>query len=468
MLRTARSLAVLAVVLVTALTGTASAAPVVNGIYDVPDSPKKLAQGSDGNIWVIIGGNALARFTPDGTKTDVPLTGVTGAKGITTGPDGNLWVTASTKLVRIPPANPAGQAAFTVNDIITPQAIVTGPDGNLWTASNDKVLRISTADPANPTLFTLTGALSPSARGITSAGGLLWAVDFGNGAIVSLTTAGVQTAYSVGGLPQEVAGSPSGQVLYANPGTTPHTVGRIVAGGLPQTTPLPLTDPFGITFGPDGAYWVAQFASGTLARVTTDGVVTTIGGLPTNSPREITSGPNNTLWVSLELSNKVARVTGVDPPPVVVPPVVVPPGGVPPGGAGTPVPPADTTAPVVSRLRVSPSIVRRPRPRTPVATFTLSEAAKVTVTVERLVAGRRSGGRCRTVRPPRAGVRCVKPATVGTVTRDAPSGAARLSIAVRKRGRALAAGSYRVSVVAVDAAGNRSTLVRAPLTMRAR
>ena len=103
-------------------------------------------------------------------------------------------------------------------------------------------------------------------------------------------------------------------MLFSNPGATPAARRPPVAGGLPQTTDRPLADPFGITFGQDGAYWVAEFAAGRLARVTTDGEVTTLGGLPTNSPREITTGPGNTLWVSLELSNKVARITGVDPP----------------------------------------------------------------------------------------------------------------------------------------------------------
>lgn len=455
MTRIVRALA-LVTVLVAAGAGTAGAAPTVNGIYDVPDSPKKLTQGPDGNVWVVVGGDALARFTPDGTRTDVPLTGVAGAKGITTGPDGNLWVTATTKLVKVPPATPAAFTAFTVNDIINPQAIVTGPDGNLWTASADKVLKISPAAPTAPTLYTLTSTPSPSARGIASAGGLLWAVDFG-GAIVSLTTSGVQTPYSVGGLPQEVAGSPSGQVLYGNPGTAPQTIGRIVPGGLPQTTDVPLTDPFGMTFGPDGAYWVVQFHSGTLARVTTDGTVTTIGGLPTDSPREITSGPGNTLWVSLELSNKVARVTGVDPPPAPAP-----------AAPGSPTAGADTAAPVVSGLRLRPGTVRRTRPRTPAATFSLSEPATVTLTLQRLTPGRRAGGVCRTVRSARAGVRCVKVTRVGTLKREAPAGAARVTIAVKRRGRVLAAGSYRLSVVAVDAAGNRSTIVRAPLVIRAR
>ena len=126
---------------------------------------------------------------------------------------------------------------------------------------------------------------------------------------MSLTTAGVQTPYNVGGGPQEVGGGPSGQVLYANPGTDPQTIGRIVPGGLAaDDRPPARRDPFGITFGQDGAYWVAEFAAGDLARVTTDGVVTTLGGLPKNDPREITTGPGqHALGVARALEEGRAR-----------------------------------------------------------------------------------------------------------------------------------------------------------------
>ena len=276
-----------------------------------------------------------------------------------------------------------------VNDVITPNAIVTGPDGNLWTASNDKVLKITTADPANPTLFTLNSTMSPAARGIASAGGLIWVVDF-SGAIVAMTTAGVQTPHAVGGGPQEVAGGPGGQVLFSNPLASPQHVGRLIAGGLPQTTDRPLADPFGIAFGQDGAYWVAEFAAGRLARVTAGGEVTTLGGLPTNSPREITTGPGNTLWVSLELSNKVARITGVDPP---APPVVPPPA---PPPLTPPVVAADRTAPVITRLRISPPRFRRASGNKAAAkvSMTLSEAATVRFTAERVRVGRRVASKC--------------------------------------------------------------------------
>ena len=467
MVRVAALLAVLAVAGVVPA-GSAQAAPAVNGIYTVSGTPSKLTEGSDGNVWVVVDGNSLARFSAGGAKAEFPLTGVTGAKGITSGPDGNLWLTAANAIVRVPPTDPGALTSFTVNDVISPQGIVTGPDGNLWTGSADKVLRIKPSDPANPTLFTLTSTASPSARGITRAGSLLWVVDFG-GSIVSLTTAGVQTPHSVGGLPQDVGGSPSGEVLYGNPGTDPQTIGRILPGGFPPPTDRPTgTDPFGVTFGQDGAFWVAEFGAGDLARVTTDGVLTTLGGLPKNDPREITTGPGDTLWVSLEQSKQVARVTGVELP-AVTPPA--------PAGPGSTTPPADTTAPAISGLRISPPRFRRGTgglariSATKAAarvSLTLSEAARVTFTALRLRDGRLVGGKCvTTTRRNRARAGCQRTAPAGgSVTLALPAGASRLGFSGRLA-RSLAVGRYRLVAVARDAAGNASAGARAGFTIRA-
>ena len=467
----------LAVLAAFATSGAVHAAPAVNGVYDVSDKPGKLVEGADHNVWVVINGNTLARFTPAGDKQEFPLPGVNGAKGITSGPDGNLWLTAPNHLYRVKPSDPgATPTDFTINDIIQPQAIVPGPDGNLWTASADKVLRIPVADPANPTLFTLTSTMSPSARGIARSGDLLWVVDF-SGAIVSITTAGVQKPFDVGGLPQEVGGGPNGQVLYANPGTMPQTIGRLVPGGMPLTTERPNADPFGIVFGQDGAYWVAEFAAGDLARVTTAGAVTTLSGL--KGAREVTTGPGNTLWVSLESQNpgegKVARVTGVELP-VVTPPVIQPPAP----GPALPVP-ADKTAPVISKLRITPTRLRRglapllPVAKTPAASkpkpaakvsLTLSEAATVTFTAERLVPGRRKGTRCvaptrrnRRVRP----CRRARPAG-GAVRLALPAGNNVLGFSGRLF-EVLGPADYRLVAVARDGAGNKSAARRAAFTL---
>ena len=88
------------------------------------------------------------------------------------------------------------------------------------------------------------------------------------------------------------------------------------------------TDPFGVTFGQDGAYWISRFQGNDLLRLTTDGQITMLGGFTAAAgPRKIATGPGSTLWTTLDLADKIGRVSGVEPPS----PPPPPPGG----GPGT-------------------------------------------------------------------------------------------------------------------------------------
>ena len=315
---TGRLTGFLVAALAAALLGPAAApgAPQVNGIFPLSGSPGQLTEGPDGNIWVALNdssaGNDLARITPDGTVTEFNPADLQFPVGITSGPDGNLWLTQTSEVVRVPPADPGSAQKFAVAALADPRGIVTGPDGNLWAASGEKLVKIP---PADPTSFDSTDVAGMSARGIDAGGGRLRIADFGSGRVISATTAGVTTPVEVGGGPQDVAAGPGDQVAYSNPGDAPQTVGRLEPGGSPLLTETPLADPFGIDLGPDGAYWIAQFAAGTLGRLSPQGDYTTLGGLPAASgPRQLSAGPNETVWVSLETSNQIARVTGVEPP----------------------------------------------------------------------------------------------------------------------------------------------------------
>ena len=120
--------------------------------------------------------------------------------------------------------------------------------------------------------------------------------------------------------------------------------------------------------------------------------------------------------------------------------------------------PPDTTAPVVSSLKVTPSKLSLSRLHAPTASFALSEPATVTVTVERLQRGRRVHGVCLAAKhKPKAKEACTKATRISRLTSAAPAGAARVTIAVRSGKRALPASTYRVTAAAVDAAANRST-----------
>ena len=128
----------------------------------------------------------------------------------------------------------------------------------------------------------------------------------------------------------------------------------------------------------------------------------------------------------------VTRLQG-DPPPV--PPVDDPPAGGPGTGDPQPQPVADEQPPAVTGLRVSRRVAgARPRIR-----FTLSEAAHVTVTLKR-----RHGRSTR-------------------VERDAVAGANRL-----RGARRLVRGRHRLTVVAVDPAGNAAPPARVRFKVTAR
>ena len=82
---------------------------------------------------------------------------------------------------------------------------------------------------------------------------------------------------AIGGGSQGVAGGPGGQIAFTAAGASPEQSGLISPPNPAQSFEL-LGDPFGVTFGADGAYWIVQFLPGQLARVTTDGQLNFLTG----------------------------------------------------------------------------------------------------------------------------------------------------------------------------------------------
>ena len=59
--------------------------------------------------------------------------------------------------------------------------------------------------------------------------------------------------------------------------------------------------PQGITFAPDGAYWIAEFATASIGRIDTNGIVTTPFSFNVNNnsnvaPLSIIVGPDSNIW----------------------------------------------------------------------------------------------------------------------------------------------------------------------------
>jgi streptogramin lyase len=478
-MRTIRTLLVATAILAVASAGPALAAPQVNGVFDMPgvQTNGQLTAGPDGNIWVSLQ-DAVAKVQPDGTVTEYKAANLGNGtvlgfpSGGITSADGFVWVAQTPAgvdpIVKIPPGNPAGATSFAVSEITQGTSAMTlGPDGNIWVAIQDKLVKFSPSNPAGAMPFTFTG-LQPKAI-IAGSDGTLWVTDGSNGGrLLNVTTSGtlVHEPYVVGGLPQFLGAGPNGQVAYGNPNNTPQQIGLLSPGGTPQTIDRPNgSDPFGVTLGIDGAYWIAEFAGNRLARVTTDGQLTTLSGFPDASgqgPRQITAGPGNTLWATLDnpgdpAISKIARVTGLEPPPTGG-------GGTPPGGGGGPPgggTPPDTTPPVVTAVSFSKTKVRVGT-KSVSFRFTLNEEATASLGFSRRLPGKRRGKACikptRKLRKAKSCTRLVRRETI-EVSATAGQNTIRLGIKSRPVGR------YSATLTVVDAAGNRAAPVTRALTI---
>lgn len=444
--------------------GSAQAAPSVDGVFNLPETPSQNppALGPDGNIWVTLDSAApdFAKVAPDGTVTPYTSAAVDNPKGIVAGPDGNMWITGLNYVGRFSPADPTTVTATVTPEIGSANHIIVGPDGNLWTGSDTKVIKITPTALPVITPFP-TGIGTFVAKGIAaSTDGTIWVADGGLGGLLPVSTAGsVGTEINLGGKVQQVAAGVGGQIAYTNPVNAPQTIGLVNGGVAAPPTVTDMKDPFGITLGQDGAYWMAQFGSHTIGRYTAAGVYSELTGLPPLSgPRMITRGNASTLWVTLETSKQIARISGVEPP-------------------------ATDPAPVFSKVSVTNKtfkigtkktalIAKKKKKKTKVGTtlkYTLSEAISVGIDVHKSVPGRKSGGNC--VKPTtklKKAKKCTRYAVVGTFTRAGTLGANKFAFSGRYGKKKLKPGKYRFLLYGRDAAGNNAAPVDAKFTVVAK
>lgn len=454
------------------LVGSAHAAPVADGIFDLPQPAKRVALGPDGNIWVTLTSSDpdLARVAPDGTVTPF-TTGVFDATitGITAGPDGNMWVTGTNYVGKFSPANPTVATKSVNIGIGAANGIVAGQDGNLWTASQGNVFKIPPADPDADTPYP-SGVTNFDAREIASASdGRLWVAngEGNNPGVLPMTLAGVPGPYvpaSTTGAVQGVAAGPNGRVAYSQPNADPQRVGLINNGvaAPPIIFPAP-ADPNGVAFGQDGAYWFALSNPSAIGHLTTDGTFTKFADMPANSfPRRISQGANNTIWVILErpgeLFSRIARISGVE------------------------APNTDITPPAITKLKLTNTkfkvgtkktalVAKKKKKKTPAGTtlsYTLSEIATASIAVQKAAAGRKIGTAC--VKPTSKlkkakAKKCTRYVVIKTLTRLQLAGANKVSFSGRIGKTKLKVGKYRFLITAQDANGNVSAPTKKSFTI---
>ena len=308
-----------------------------------------LAIGPNGNVWfTAYEDDAIGRLTPRGKVTyfhdgitanpEHSVQGAVGPRGITKGPDGNMWFTeyGADRIGRITPDGtitefsigitpPSGPAAADFRDA-APRSIVTGADGNLWFTEQtaDRIGRI-----------TPDGTITEFGAGITPS--------------PNQSLPGVHQ-YQLA-QPGDITKGPDGNVWFVE--QLASRVGRITPEGVITEFPVPVEPPtfdnYGreqyritrvdtITSGPDGNVWFSEQAggppmagnhlangAGAVGRITPSGEITQFsdqfkpgppdpnadpGVEPEPSPaglRGIAKGPDGNLWL-LEMTGLV-RIT---------------------------------------------------------------------------------------------------------------------------------------------------------------
>jgi streptogramin lyase len=147
-----------------------------------------------------------------------------------------------------------------------PYAIAAGPDGNIWYSEQN-----------------------------------------GSHGIGRVTPAGTFTEYSVMWSSLGITAGPDGNVWFIQfSGPLVPLVSRITSsGGITDFALSGGTGPTDITNGPDGNLWVAEYDTGSLARVAPAGVVTEFA--VSSAPYGLAKGADGNLWFTEYNASKIGR-----------------------------------------------------------------------------------------------------------------------------------------------------------------
>ena len=307
-----------------ALFGSLTANAVTINEYQIVNRyPRGITTGPDGNIWFTEeSGNKIGRITPGGSVTEFPIpTPDSGPYGITAGPDGNLWFSEAYtgKIGRIATASPNTITEFQLPAPDSePMGITAGPDGNIWFTELNKFTgnKIGRITPGGViTEFPIPTPDSGSYDITAGPDGNLWFAEAYTNKIGRIATASPNTIKeftipTAGRAPYFITAGPDGNLWFTESNT--NRIGQITTGGSVTEFPIPSagTGLTGITAGPDGNLWFSQSNTNRIGQITTGGSVTEFP-IPTSgsSPWDITAGPDGNLWFAEYTGDNIGRIT---------------------------------------------------------------------------------------------------------------------------------------------------------------
>ncbi len=250
------------------------------------------------------------------------------ARGMTSGPDGNLWLTDAdhNELGRVAQDGTVvddyklgtytGFPIPTANSF--PRPITAGPDGNLWFVelnNGGKLGRCTTA--GSITEFPLPGPSGPDWEIAAGPDGNLWLSNSRNNSstvarLLKVTPQGAATPFplAAGISVFTLVGGADGNIWFIEKNATTGAIGRI--------TPEDVVTDFwlaanhfaaDLTLGPDGNIWFTESSANMIGRITLDGVITEFAiPIPNSYPRGIASGVDGNIWFTEYDAHKIGQL----------------------------------------------------------------------------------------------------------------------------------------------------------------
>lgn len=284
--------------------------------------PWSITTGPDGNLWITYNGAEVQKMSPSGTILNEYLLGKENTRDqITPGPDGNMWLVRpeASKVAKITTAGTVTEYSLPAGS--QPYGITAGPnkENALWVTEwkGEKVAKITTSGEI--TQYTLPTGGHPT--GITAGPeGNLWLGLYGKeptiekgseSRIVKLTTAGhVAAEYSLPSLypePESIAAGPDGNLWFTASCDEPCDIWKInsATGKITGYKKPKRSTPSAITVGPEGDLWYSGYEA--IGRISTAGALTEVSTPEGHAPEGMTLGPDGNMWVP-EYESKVAKV----------------------------------------------------------------------------------------------------------------------------------------------------------------
>jgi virginiamycin B lyase len=237
-------------------------------------SPRNIIAGPDGNLW-FVDAAGIGRITVQGSIVEFSTSANLGIGSLTVGPDGNVWFLA-TVAVQVPGLDqpvrvgkvgrisPAG-AIVEFQMEVPPSDITSGPDGNLWVTSALGIARVTPAGAITQLRFS-DASVFPLQSIVTGPDGNLWFAQSGRNEIGRLSVSGafseVPTTVAVGA--SLLTPGPGGTVWFSEASSG---LGRITPDGVATDIRVGVPIITGLVQGPDGAMWFADDNGGSIGRL---------------------------------------------------------------------------------------------------------------------------------------------------------------------------------------------------------